>query len=230
MLKTRAGSKGRSTPWRSRWTSGTAAGTIAVIACAVGGSVTVLPAVLQLLGPRIDAGRIPFLPHRRSPGESRRWPAVTGAVLRRPLVAATISAAFLLALAYPALSLHLAKPSDLALTARSGPALTALAEVRQAFPAGRRGAARRHRYPRRATALLDEAARPPQLVPARLAAPTSPGTRLEAGQQRATAGQRGARGGAPLSRSEVRAAGPGAGGRKGRGPQCWAWSSLAAAH
>ena len=113
---------------------GIAAGTIAVIGCAVAGSVTVLPAVLQLLGPRIDAGRIPFLPHRRSPGARRLWPAVTGAVLRRPLVAATISAAFLLALAYPALSLHLAKPSDLALTARSRPALTALAEVRQAFP------------------------------------------------------------------------------------------------
>src|SRR5215467_10808867 len=37
--------------------NGIAAGTIAVIACAVAGSVTVLPAVLTLLGPKIDAGR-----------------------------------------------------------------------------------------------------------------------------------------------------------------------------
>ena len=43
--------------------NGIASGTIAVIACAVIGSVTVLPAVLELLGPRIDRGRIPFLPH-----------------------------------------------------------------------------------------------------------------------------------------------------------------------
>src|SRR5262249_58665144 len=40
--------------------NGIAAGTIAVIACAVIGSVTVLPSVLALLGPRIDAGRILF--------------------------------------------------------------------------------------------------------------------------------------------------------------------------
>ena len=43
--------------------NGIASGTIAVVACAVAGSVTVLPAVLELLGPRIDRGRIPFLPH-----------------------------------------------------------------------------------------------------------------------------------------------------------------------
>src|SRR2546430_16465036 len=41
-----------------------ASGTIAVIACAVAGSVTVLPGLLELLGTRIDRGRIPFLPHR----------------------------------------------------------------------------------------------------------------------------------------------------------------------
>ena len=37
--------------------------TITVVACAVLGSVTVLPAVLELLGTKIDRGRIPFLPH-----------------------------------------------------------------------------------------------------------------------------------------------------------------------
>ena len=38
--------------------NGIASGTIAVIACAVAGSVTVLPAVLELLGPRIDRGHV----------------------------------------------------------------------------------------------------------------------------------------------------------------------------
>ena len=57
--------------------NGIASGTIAVIACAVVGSVTVLPAVLALLGPRIDRGVIPFLPHLRraatTRASGRRW-------------------------------------------------------------------------------------------------------------------------------------------------------------
>ena len=115
--------------------NGIAAGTIAVTACAVAGSVTALPAVLKLLGPRVDRGRIPFLPSVLSERTSRFWPAVIGAVLRRPRLAVAASTGVLLALAYPALSLRLAKPSDLALTAQSDPALKTLADVRQAFPA-----------------------------------------------------------------------------------------------
>src|SRR6516225_6471541 len=60
--------------------NGIAAGTIAVIACAVIGSVTVLPAVLSLLGPRIDAGRI-RLPGRQHARGDRFWPWLTGRVL-----------------------------------------------------------------------------------------------------------------------------------------------------
>ena len=57
--------------------NGVASGTIAVVACAVAGSVTVLPAVLELLGPRIDRGRIPLLARRGgvAGGGSRFWPA-----------------------------------------------------------------------------------------------------------------------------------------------------------
>jgi RND superfamily putative drug exporter len=113
--------------------NGIAAGTIAVIACAVIGSVTVLPAVLELLGPRIEWGRLPFLARRQTDGGGF-WPAVVDRVLRRPLLAAGLSTALLLALAYPALSLHVAKPSDLALTAQTDPTLKALAAVQQQFP------------------------------------------------------------------------------------------------
>ncbi len=95
---------------------GIAIGTIAVVACAVAGSVTVLPALLELLGPRIDRGRIPFLPRLRSDGDSRFWNALIDRVLRHPLIAATLSAALLLALAVPALGLHVAKPSADALS------------------------------------------------------------------------------------------------------------------
>src|SRR5437870_1118551 len=117
-----------------RTLSGIATAAIAVIACAVLGAVTVLPATLRLLGPRIDRGRIPFLPHARTDGGGAFWSALVDRVTRRPLVAAVLSTALLAALAYPALSLRISKPSDLALAAQSEPALKALADVRRAFP------------------------------------------------------------------------------------------------
>jgi putative drug exporter of the RND superfamily len=90
--------------------NGVAAGTITVVACAVAASVTVLSAVLELLGPRLDRGRIPFLPHLRTDNsKSRFWPAVIGRVLRRPVVSLLAAAGVLVALAIPAL--HLQSPS-----------------------------------------------------------------------------------------------------------------------
>jgi RND superfamily putative drug exporter len=97
--------------------NGIAAGTIAVVVCAVVGSVTVLPAVLELLGPRIDRGRIPYLPRLRVDGTSRFWPGVVDRVLRRPLVSLLLATALLLALAVPALGMHVAKPKSDALSA-----------------------------------------------------------------------------------------------------------------
>jgi RND superfamily putative drug exporter len=115
--------------------NGIAAGTIAVIACAVAGSVTVLPAVLELLGKRIDKGRIPFLPHLTTDtSESRFWPAVINRVLRRPLVSCVAATALLVALALPALGLHVSKPSDEALAAQSEPALKTFDDIRARFP------------------------------------------------------------------------------------------------
>jgi RND superfamily putative drug exporter len=116
--------------------NGVASGTIAVVACAVAGSVTVLPAVLELLGPRIDRGHVPLLARRGgvAGGRSRFWPAVVDRVLRRPLLSAVLSAAVLIALAIPALGLRVSKPSDEALASQSEPALATLARVRAQFP------------------------------------------------------------------------------------------------
>jgi uncharacterized membrane protein YdfJ with MMPL/SSD domain len=116
-----------------RTLSGIATAAIAVIACAVLGAVTVLPAALRLLGPRIDRGRIPLLSRADTDG-SRSWSAVVDHVTRRPLIAAALTTAVLAALAYPALSLRLSKPSDLALSAQNEPALKAVADVRRSFP------------------------------------------------------------------------------------------------
>ena len=53
------------------------------------GSVTVVPAVLSVLGDKVEKGRVPFLQRRRRQGgESRVWGAVLDRVLRRPLVSA----------------------------------------------------------------------------------------------------------------------------------------------
>ena len=50
-----------------------ASATIVVVAYAVAGSVTVLPALLALLGSRIDRGRVPWLPRLSGDGRSRFW-------------------------------------------------------------------------------------------------------------------------------------------------------------
>jgi RND superfamily putative drug exporter len=105
--------------------NGIAAGTIVVVACAVAGSVTVLPALLQLLGPRIDRGRVRFLPQIATAGESRFWAALVDRVLRRPMLAACLSAGLLVALVVPAFGLHVAKPSSDALSSASQSALAA---------------------------------------------------------------------------------------------------------
>jgi RND superfamily putative drug exporter len=115
--------------------NGLASGTMLVIACAVAGSVTVLPGVLELLGARIDRGRIPFLPHLRDPGEPATfWPRVVDRVLRRPVVSCVLAGGLLVALAVPALWLHVSAPGDEALAAKNEPVLRTLATVRKEFP------------------------------------------------------------------------------------------------
>jgi RND superfamily putative drug exporter len=82
-------------------------GTVLVVAIALLGSLTVLPAVLSKLGDRVDRGRIPFLQRRRTrDGESRAWAAIVAVVLRRPLLWGGAALALLVALAIPAFSLH----------------------------------------------------------------------------------------------------------------------------
>jgi len=77
-------------------------------------SITLLPAFLSYLGPRVDNLRIPFLgralrPDRQTTGESpaARWSHM---VQRRPWPAAIIALAILLALAAPALGMRLGFP------------------------------------------------------------------------------------------------------------------------
>ena len=70
-----------------------AVGTILVVAVAVLGSVTVLPAVLSKLGDKVEKGRVPFIGKRRhaNHGESRVWGWILGRVLARPVVSVVAS-------------------------------------------------------------------------------------------------------------------------------------------
>jgi uncharacterized membrane protein YdfJ with MMPL/SSD domain len=113
---------------------GFAVATMLVVAIAMIGSVTVLPAMLAWLGDRVDKGRVPFLARRRrADGTSRLWNAVLDGVLRRPVVAAVGATAVLVALAIPALGLHTANtgteglPQDLA-------AVKTYNRIQKAFP------------------------------------------------------------------------------------------------
>jgi len=93
-----------------------AVGTMIMVGVAILGSLTVLPAMLSLLGDRVDKGRIRFLRGMRAErGEARIWAYVLERVLRRPALFAAVATAALVGLSLPALSLHTQFPgfSDL---------------------------------------------------------------------------------------------------------------------
>ena len=98
----------------SRTFTSFAVGTIMVVAVAVVGSLTVLPALMSALGHRVEKGRVPLLwKLRRSGGESRVWAALLRPVMRRPGGGRGRSARWrLIALALPVLNLHTALPGN----------------------------------------------------------------------------------------------------------------------
>jgi uncharacterized membrane protein YdfJ with MMPL/SSD domain len=85
-------------------------GTILVVAVAIVGSITVLPAMISWLGDRMERGRVPIIAKRRERGESRVWGAILDRVLRRPAVSLALGAGVLVALAVPALGMHTVDP------------------------------------------------------------------------------------------------------------------------
>ncbi|GGY68630.1 membrane protein [Streptomyces olivaceoviridis] len=109
-----------------------------VVAVAMVGSVTVLPALLSLLGERVEKGRLPFLGRRRRTGngDSRFWTAVLRGVLAKPLVSVVVAAGALLAVAAPALGM---KTQQLTLDQEFGdslPMVQTYNRVNDAFPGG----------------------------------------------------------------------------------------------
>jgi uncharacterized membrane protein YdfJ with MMPL/SSD domain len=81
--------------------------TITVVAMAVLGSLTVLPALLCRLGDKVDRLRVPLIGRRRGNGQGRFWARIVDRVIRRPVLWAALSAGLLIALAIPAAQLRL---------------------------------------------------------------------------------------------------------------------------
>jgi uncharacterized membrane protein YdfJ with MMPL/SSD domain len=84
--------------------------TIMVVAIAVLGSLTVLPALLSRLGDRVNKARVPVLYRLQRPGGGRGWSWILDRVLRRPVVSVLVSAGILVALALPALGMKTVVP------------------------------------------------------------------------------------------------------------------------
>jgi uncharacterized membrane protein YdfJ with MMPL/SSD domain len=111
-----------------------AVGTMLVVAVAMIGSLTVLPAMLALLGDKVNKGRVPFLHRlRRKDGESRFWNAVLDRVLKRPLVSLVLATAVLVALAIPALGMKTAN-SGIDDLPRDLPVMQTYDRMQAAFP------------------------------------------------------------------------------------------------
>jgi uncharacterized membrane protein YdfJ with MMPL/SSD domain len=85
-----------------------AAGAILVALVSIVAALTLLPAVLSLLGDRVNALRIPFFGRaaEQAGREGRFWGAIVHWVMRRPVVSLVLAAGFLLALAAPVLALE----------------------------------------------------------------------------------------------------------------------------
>jgi uncharacterized membrane protein YdfJ with MMPL/SSD domain len=112
--------------------------TMTVVAVAMLGSLTVLPAVLSKLGDNVDRGRVPLVRRlRRDDGEGRIWGAIINRVLRRPILSVVLAGGFLVALAIPAYQLHAAQPS---IDTYPQNLLTTYNRLKEAFPGTEIGA------------------------------------------------------------------------------------------
>ena len=114
-------------------------GTMLVVAVAMLGSLTFLPAMLSFLGQRnwLEKGRVPYVARRRhkAKGESRVWGAILTRVLERPLVSTLVAGGLLVALSVPALGIQFKNPGFDGYS-RSQPVIQTYDRLQAAFPGG----------------------------------------------------------------------------------------------
>ena len=113
-----------------------ATGTILVVAVALVGSLTVLPAILSWLGDRVEKGGVPILKDQAwNAGESRIWNKILDPVLRHPVISLLLAAGLLIFLALPALRLHTANESVESLP-QDVASIQTYHRIQEAFPGG----------------------------------------------------------------------------------------------
>jgi RND superfamily putative drug exporter len=109
-------------------------GTMIVVAVAMIGSITVLPALLSWLGDRVEKGRLPFVARRRrARTESRLWSAVIDRALRHPVIAVVVTGGLLVALTIPAFGMKTKQsgPNDVP---QDIPVVQTYHKIQKAFP------------------------------------------------------------------------------------------------
>ncbi|HEX8102557.1 MAG TPA: MMPL family transporter [Solirubrobacteraceae bacterium] len=119
-----------------------ATGTIVVVAVAMLASLTVLPALLSLMGDRVNRpSRIPGLRRvKAAAGRLHVWSRVVDAVTRRPVLWGGLAATLLVAMAIPATQMHLGTPPLEESLPQDKPVVQTFNHVREAFPVETSGA------------------------------------------------------------------------------------------
>jgi RND superfamily putative drug exporter len=114
-----------------------------VVGLAVAASLTLLPALLSILGPRIDAlpvrrpsrGRVPAAPGTNEPGRTGFWGRLATRVMDHPVAVFVPTLLFLLALGLPFLHVRLNSP-DASILPREVPSRQAHDTLVREFPVG----------------------------------------------------------------------------------------------
>ena len=114
-----------------------AVGTMLVVAVAMLGSVTFLPAMLSKLGDNVERLKVPVIGklRHRNHGESRVWGWILDRVLAHPVVSVVAAGGILIALAIPALNMHTINPGVAGLP-RDLKVMQTYDRIQAAFPGG----------------------------------------------------------------------------------------------
>jgi putative drug exporter of the RND superfamily len=111
---------------------------IGVVLIAMAGAILVLPALLAVLGTRVNSLRVPWL--RKTPGSaSAVWARIASVAMRRPVAAGAPAVLLLVAAAIPLLGIQFGTPDDRVLTTASETRVIGDA-LRAEFPADERKA------------------------------------------------------------------------------------------
>ena len=113
-----------------------AAGAVIVGVVSVAAALTLLPAMLHLLGDRVNSLRLPIVGKRlgsTDSGESRIWRTFIEGVLRHRVVMLTLTVGVLVALAVPLLGLHIGQ-SGVATLPNNLPSKEGYVAVQRYFP------------------------------------------------------------------------------------------------